>query len=271
MSRCPSINAGPPGRGNERRHPNRTQILKEASIASPTRQPVRVRIRAGAKSDGTLTFRDVKCLLNNGGYTSWGATVPYVMMRTFSGHFRVPNVEFKSTAVYTNNPFAGSFRGYGNVQATYVTATMMDKMAEALGQNPIEFRLKNAQKPGEVTPQGSKLTDSALADCIEMAADKTDFLNKHAAHAEQRNAPGRYKKGIGIATSLHNAGGAKIHKSDGCGTILTLDDYARVTVITGASEIGQGIDAVIGQMVGEVLGVPISDITIVNNDSAIGP
>ncbi|MBT4720051.1 MAG: xanthine dehydrogenase family protein molybdopterin-binding subunit [Rhodospirillaceae bacterium] len=242
---------------------------EEEFIASPTRQPVRAHIRAGAKKDGTLTFRDVNCLLNNGGYTSWGATVPYVMMRTFSGHFRVPNVEFKSTAVYTNNPFAGSFRGYGNVQATYVTATLMDKMAEAVGMNPIAFRLKNAQEPGEVTPQGSLLKDCALADCITIAAEKTDFLKIYAANAKVET--GRYRRGIGIATSLHNAGGAKIHKSDGCGTILTMDDYARVTLITGASEIGQGIDAVITQIVAEELGVPMASITIVNDDSAIGP
>ena len=242
---------------------------EEEFIASPTRQPVRAHIRAGAKKDGTLTFRDVNCLLNNGAYTSWGATVPYVMMRTFSGHFRVPNVEFKSTAVYTNNPFAGSFRGYGNVQATYVTATLMDKLAEAVGMDPIAFRLKNAQAPGEVTPQGSLLKDCALADCITIAAEKTEFLKNHAANAAVRD--GRYRKGIGIATSLHNAGGAKIHKSDGCGTILTMDDYARVTLITGASEIGQGIDAVITQIVAEELGVPLASITIVNDDSAIGP
>ena len=244
---------------------------EEEFIASPTRQPVRAHIRAGAKKDGTLTFRDVDCLLNNGGYTSWGATVPYVMMRTFSGHFRVPNVEFKSTAVYTNNPFAGSFRGYGNVQATYVTATLMDKLAEAVGMDPIAFRLKNAQHPGEVTPQGSLLTDCALADCITIAAEKTDFLARHGTNTKAREDGGRYRKGIGIATSLHNAGGAKIHKSDGCGTILTMDDYACVTLITGASEIGQGIDAVITQIVAEELGVPLADITIVNDDSAIGP
>ncbi|HJO87444.1 MAG TPA: xanthine dehydrogenase family protein molybdopterin-binding subunit, partial [Rhodospirillales bacterium] len=211
---------------------------EEEFIASPTRQPARVYIKQGAKKDGTITFRDVNVYLNNGGYTSWGATIPAVMMRTMTGHYRIPNVEFHSKAVYTNNPFAGSFRGYGNVQATYVTATLMDKMAENLGMNPIEFRLKNAQKPGERTPQNSLLKNAALADCIKIGAEKTDFLTKHAENTAARENPARIRKGIGIATSIHNAGGAKIHKSDGCGTILTMDDYGRATVITGASEIG---------------------------------
>ena len=244
---------------------------EEEFIASPTRQPARVYIKQGAKKDGTITFRDVNVYLNNGGYTSWGATIPAVMMRTMTGHYRIPNVEFHSKAVYTNNPFAGSFRGYGNVQATYVTATLMDKMAENLGMNPIEFRLKNAQKPGERTPQNSLLKNAALADCIKIGADKTDFLAKHAENTAARENPARIRKGIGIATSIHNAGGAKIHKSDGCGTILTMDDYGRATVITGASEIGQGIDAVITQLVSEELGIPTSDVIIANNDSAIGP
>ncbi|MDP6925901.1 MAG: xanthine dehydrogenase family protein molybdopterin-binding subunit, partial [Rhodospirillales bacterium] len=244
---------------------------EEEFIASPTRQPARVYIKQGTKKDGTITFRDVNVFLNNGGYTSWGATIPAVMMRTMTGHFRIPNVEFHSKAIYTNNPFAGSFRGYGNVQATYVTATLMDKMAEKLGMNPIEFRLKNAQEAGERTPQNSLLKNAALGEAIEIAAKKTDFLKKHAEYTEARAGNDRIKRGIGIATSVHNAGGAKIHKSDGCGTILTMDDYGKATVITGASEIGQGIDAVISQIVGEILGIPVEDVILANNDSAIGP
>jgi xanthine dehydrogenase molybdenum-binding subunit len=193
------------------------------------------------------------------------------MMRTFSSHFRVPNVRFNGLAVYTNHPYAGAFRGYGNVQATYCTATQMDMLAEMVHMDPIAFRLKNAQVPGEITPQKALLRDCTLADCIQLAASKSDFLNKHATYANQRAKPGGIKHGIGIASSIHVSGGAKIHKSDGCGSILKLDDYARATLITGASEIGQGIDAVLCQIVSEELGIPTSDITIVNNDSAIGP
>ncbi|GMR14648.1 MAG: xanthine dehydrogenase family protein molybdopterin-binding subunit [Gammaproteobacteria bacterium] len=244
---------------------------EEEFINSPTRQPVEFKIRSGVKKDGTLTFRSVDCLLNNGAYTSWGPTTPVIQMRTFTGHFRVPVVEYKSQSVYTNSVYAGSFRGYGNVQATYVTASVMDMLAEEVGMDPIAFRLKNAQHSGEITPQGSILDDCRLGECIEIAAEKTDFLRKHEANIGNRDQSARFKYGIGIATSIHNAGGAKIHKSDGCGTILKLDDYARATLITGASEIGQGIDAVLTQIVMEELGIPMSDITIVNNDTALGP
>lgn len=244
---------------------------EEEFIASPTRQPARFKIRSGVKKDGTLTFRDVDALLNNGAYTSWGATTPFVMMRTFSSHYRVPNVRFDSRAVYTNNPYAGSFRGYGNVQASWVMSIHIDRLAEAVGMDPVAFRLKNAEAPGERTPQGSNLRNCDLAGCIQIAAEKSEFLKKHAQYKAAQDAPGRFKRGIGIGTSLHNAGGAKIHKSDGCGTILKLDDYARATVITGASDIGQGIDTVIAQFVNEELGIPVEDVTVVMNDSALGP
>ena len=248
-----------------------TFTREEEFINAPTRQPVEFKIRSGVKKDGTMTFRSVDALMNNGAYTSWGPTTPVIQMRTFTGHFRVPVVHYNGLAVYTNSVYAGSFRGYGNVQATYCTATITDILAEKVGMDPIAFRLKNAQNSGEVTPQGSILDDCRLGECIEIAADKTDFLTKYDDYASQRAQPGRFKRGIGIATSIHNAGGAKIHKSDGCGSMLKLDDYARATLITGASEIGQGIDAVLTQIVSEELGIPIGDITVVNNDSALGP
>ncbi|HZD53380.1 MAG TPA: xanthine dehydrogenase family protein, partial [Woeseiaceae bacterium] len=176
---------------------------EEEFINSPTRQPVQVRLRSGVTKDGTLTFRDVDCLLNHGAYTSWGPTVPVIMMRTFAGHFRLPNVRFNALSAYTNQPYAGAFRGYGNVQATWCTATHMDMLAEAVNMDPVAFRLKNAQSAGEVTPQKALLRDCTLADCIRLAASKTDFLRKHAANAAQRDRAHGIRCGIGIASAIH--------------------------------------------------------------------
>ena len=239
--------------------------------ASPTRQAAIIHMRTGCKRDGTLTFRTADVLLDNGAYTSWGPTIPVIMMRTTSGHYRVPVVDFKAQAIYTNNPYAGSFRGYGNVQTTWATAQQMDMLADMLDMEPLAFHLKNAQRSGETTPQKSFLRECALVECLQTAADASDYSRKRREYAAQRDAPGRYKKGIGLASSIHNAGGAKIHKSDGIGTILKVDDYARVTVISGASEIGQGIDAVITLITAEELGVPLEHVTLVNNDSDIAP
>ncbi len=244
---------------------------EEEFRSSPTRQPAVIHMRTGCTRNGTLTFRSADVLLDNGAYTSWGPTIPVVMMRTTTGHYRVPVVHFNAQAIYTNNPYAGSFRGYGNVQTTYATAQQMDMLAEQLDMDPIDFHLKNAQQSGETTPQQAFLRECALDECLRTAAQASDYSAKHRRYTLAREQQGRYKKGIGLASSIHNAGGAKIHKSDGCGTILKVDDYARVTVITGASEIGQGIDAVINLIVAEELGIPLEHVTIVNDDSDIAP
>ncbi len=244
---------------------------EEEFLASPTRQPVRLTLRSGCRRDGTLTFRSVHTLHDNGAYTSWGATTPFVMMQTFSSLYRVPHCDYHTVAVYTNNPYAGSFRGYGNLQATFAVEAHMDRMAEAVGMDALQFRLLNAQQAGEVTGQGMVFRSCGFAECLRTAAERSDFVRKRAQYAAERDQPGPIKRGIGIASMLHVGGGAKIYPSDGCGTILKLDDFGHVTLITGASEIGQGSETVLAQLVCEELGLPISAVSVVNNDTDITP
>jgi xanthine dehydrogenase molybdenum-binding subunit len=230
-----------------------------------------LRLRSGCKRDGTLTFRDVRTLHDNGAYTSWGASTPFVMMQTFSSLYRVPHCRYHTTVVYTNNPYAGSFRGYGNLQGTFAVETHMDRLAEAVAMDPLAFRMKNAQAPGEITPQGLHFKTCGLRQCLEIAARESDFLRKHAQAVRDRASPGALKRGVGIASMLHVGGGAKIYPSDGCGTILKIDDFAHVTLITGASEIGQGSETVLAQLVCEELGLPLESVKVVNNDTEITP
>ncbi len=244
---------------------------EEEFLASPTRQPVRLTLRSGCKADGTLTFRAVHTLHDNGAYTSWGATTPFVMMQTFSSLYRVAHCDYHTVAVYSNNPYAGSFRGYGNLQATFAVEAHMDRLAEAVHMDPLEFRLKNAQVPGEVSGQGMVFRSCGFQECLRTAALHSEFQRKHSEYAAARSLPGAIKRGVGIASMLHVGGGAKIYPSDGCGTILKLDDFGHVTLITGASEIGQGSETVLSQLVCEELGLPISAVTVVNNDTDITP
>lgn len=244
---------------------------EEEFLASPTRQPVLLTLRSGCKKDGTLTFRQVHTLHDNGAYTSWGATTPFVMMQTFSSLYRVPHCDYHTVAVYTNNPYAGSFRGYGNLQATFAIEQQMDKLAEAIGMDQFEFRMKNAQESGEVTGQGMVFRSCGFKECLTTAAERSDFQRKLELNRKNQNAAGSIKRGIGMAAMLHVGGGAKIHQSDGCGTILKMDDFGHVALITGASEIGQGSETVLSQLVCEELGLPMSAITVINNDTAITP
>ncbi len=244
---------------------------EEEFIASPTRQPVLMRLRSGCTKEGALTFREVETLHDNGAYTSWGATTPFVMMQTISSLYRVPNCDYRTRAVYTNNPYAGSFRGYGNLQATFAVEAHMDKLAEAIGMDPLEFRLRNAQEPGEVTPQGMHFKSCGFKECLRTAAERGDYQNKHRENSKRWSDGDPVKRGVGMASMLHVGGGAKIYPSDGCGTILKMDDFAHVTLITGASEIGQGSETVLAQLVCEELGLPLSSVSVVNNDTDIKP
>src|SRR3970282_1595104 len=168
---------------------------EEEFIASPTRQPVLLKLRSGCRKDGTLTFREVETVHDNGAYTSWGATTPFVMMQTISSLYRVPHCKYHTMAVYTNNPYAGSFRGYGNLQATFAVEAHMDKLAEAVGLEGVHVRLKNAQGPGELTPQGMSSKSCGFKQCLTTAAGRSDFLRKQADNRARWSDAGPVKRG----------------------------------------------------------------------------
>jgi len=247
---------------------------EEEFIASPTRQPVICDIKSGAKRDGTLMARQARMILDNGAYSSWGATTPLVMMQTISSLYRVPNVKYDVLVVYTNNPYAGAMRGYGNPQATFVVESHTDMLAHELGMDPVEFRLKNANQPGDVTGQGVRITSCGLRECIEKAAEKMrrgdTGTRRHGDSSPLPVSPSPCL-GWGMACQLHVGGGARIYPSDGCGTTIKVDDYGKVTVITGSSDMGQGSETAIAQIVAEEMGVPVESITVLNTDTDITP
>ena len=127
----------------------------EEFLASPTRQSMVIDLTTGADEQGRFTFREVDITKDNGAYTSWGATTSFVMMQTFSSLYQVPACVYDARAVYTNNPNAGSFRGYGNPQATFALERNIDLMAEELGMDEAEIRLINANYQGEDNGAGA--------------------------------------------------------------------------------------------------------------------
>jgi CO/xanthine dehydrogenase Mo-binding subunit len=235
----------------------------EEFVACPTREPCAIRLRTAADRDGRLLARDAHVTIDSGAYTSWGSTTPYVMMSTVAGLYRVPNVRFDTTIAYTNNPYSGSMRGYGNPESTFAVESQMDDLADRLGIDRLELRRLNAPKPGDVSPQGFVLTSFAMRECLDAAAAEI-------ARNPPPPAPG-WKRGVGYAGMFHVGGGARIYRSDGCGAIVKLDDFGKVTLITGASEIGQGSETVLAMIVAETLGVPLERVDVVNSDTAVRP
>jgi CO/xanthine dehydrogenase Mo-binding subunit len=229
---------------------------------SPTRQPALIKIKTAADEGGNLLARKVEVFLDVGAYVSWGAFDARVMMATTSGQYRLKNIQFDAWPVYTNNPSSGTMRGAGNPQINFAIESQMDILAEKLGIDPVELRLKNANRPNSVTQQGMRITTCAMEETIKLAAKKIGWKGSHRE--------GKHR-GIGFSTLFHVAGGARVYRSDACGTIIKIDDFGKVTVITGASEIGTGSDTSITQIVAEELGVPLSKVELINKDTSIKP
>ncbi|RLD22591.1 MAG: xanthine dehydrogenase family protein molybdopterin-binding subunit [Bacteroidetes bacterium] len=238
----------------------------EEFLASPTRQSMAIDLTSGADENGRFTFREVEIIKDNGAYTSWGATTPFVMMQTFSSLYKMPACKLTSTAVYTNNPNAGSFRGYGNPQATFSVERNIDLLAEELGMDKSQIRKLNSNTPGEITGQGMHFRTCGLLEAMEIVAEKSNYESK-----KDMEQSGRYRRGIGLGSMLHVGGGAKIYRSDGCGTTLKLDPYGCLTIITGSSEIGQGSETVLAMIAMEEMGLSEDKIKIINSDTDVKP
>lgn len=245
------------------RRPVKIVLTREEELAyAPTRQPVIIKLKTAANRDGTLVAREALCYLDNGPYVSWGAFDARVMMSTVAGLYRVPNVRFDAVVVYTNNPYSGTQRGAGNPQMTFAVESQMDMLAEELGIDPIEFRLKNANTADSVTPQGMVITTCRLKECLETAAKSIGWKGRF------KTAPNR---GMGFASYFHVGGGARVYRSDGCGAIIKVDDFGKVTLLIGTTEIGTGSDTALAQIVAEELGVPLSKVEVLNDDTSVRP
>jgi CO/xanthine dehydrogenase Mo-binding subunit len=235
----------------------------EEFLACPTREPCRIRLRTAADASGRILARDAHVTIDNGAYVSWGATTPYVMLGTVAGLYRCPSVRFDTTIAYTNNPYSGSMRGYGNLESTFAVESQMDELAHRLGLDPLEVRRRNVVKAGDVNPQGCVITSCAMQECQDAVAEDV-------ARQPPPLAPG-WRRGVGYAAMFHVGGGARIYRSDGCGAILKLDDFGTVSLITGATEIGQGSETVLAMIVAETLSVPVDRVEVINSDTSIKP
>ncbi|NLT35280.1 MAG: xanthine dehydrogenase family protein molybdopterin-binding subunit [Gaiellales bacterium] len=244
------------------RKPVKLQFSRdEEFFALPPRQAARFTIEQGCDKDGHLTFRKCEAILDNGAYTSWGATTPSVMMLPMSSMYRVPNVLFQATCVYTNNIYSQAMRGYGNPQAAFALETSMDHLAEVAGFDPADFRMINRNQPGDVTPMECKITTCPLDRCITAVREKIDW--------DQKRGKGN-GRGVGMASLIHVAGGARIYMSDGTGIRIKVTENGELDVISGSTDQGQGSPTVMAQIIAEATGFMPEDVNMIFGDSALG-
>ena len=247
------------------RRPVRLAMTREEEfIGTRTRQPIHFRLRTGADAEGNLLFRDAEVVSDNGAYNAWGSHAMLVAMSTITSMYRVPNSRIRCAVVYTNKNYGGSVRGFGNPQATFAVEQQMEELADALGMDPMDLRLKNANQSGDVTPQGMKITSCGLSECLRIVREQSGWDQRRGTMRDRH-------RGLGAAAFIHVGGGARIYGSDGCGAIVKVDDSGQVTLISGSSELGQGSETALAMIVAEEMGVPIGSVQVVNSNTDIKP
>jgi aldehyde oxidoreductase len=240
----------------------------ESMAASPKRHPSRLRAAAGVDAAGRLVALRFHGDFDTGAYASWGPTVANRVPVHAMGPYAVPNVLATSRAIYTNNPPAGAFRGFGVPQAAIAHEALMDDLADQIGMDRLEFRHLNALRAGSTTATGQILRASAgLPACLDALRPHWARLRTEAAAwneaAASRGDPGR--RGVGIGAMWYGIGNTSMTNPS---TIeLGIDRSAFVTLYSGAVDIGQGASTVLTQIAADALGIPATSVRLVTGDT----
>jgi CO/xanthine dehydrogenase Mo-binding subunit len=176
--------------------------------------------------------------------------------------YRVNNLIYEGRHVYTNKPVGGAMRGHGIPQARFAVERQLDMIAERIGIDPVDLRLKNSIEAGEPHPAKFIINTCGFSDCLKKAAEAIGWKEKRGKLPKGR--------GIGIAGASFPSGVSNMsHISSG--SVVQMGQDGAVNVLSGAADIGQGAETVISQIVAEVLGVPMEDIRITAADTGLTP
>jgi putative selenate reductase molybdopterin-binding subunit len=260
---------------------------EEEFIAARSRHPMRVHLKTGVKRDGTITANAMYCLSDTGANGAHALTVTgntghkSMALYVGDGPYRLnPNIQFIADIVYTNHPPAGAFRGYGVPQGFWPLERHMEKIARELGLDPLEFRLKNALRAGELHPFSTAWSEgreprpeyietNGLEECVRQgraAIGWDEKFNNPGWHT----VPGQphLRRGIGVALVMQ---GTAIPYLDMGGASIKMNDDGSFNLLVGATDLGTGSDTVLGQMAAEILGVPLEDVIVYSSDTDFTP
>ena len=232
-------------------------------------QPLIVELKTGVAKDGTILAQKYRVINNCGAYRGSGVVVIFLAWGFAMLPYRVPNMQYEGYAVFTNNPVRAPQRGHGAPQLRFAVESQLDMIAEELGMDPIEIRLKNARQSGEMLPNGDNVHNCGLSDSIRMAADHTDFKAKHGKSRSRTDSTERYRKGIGIGVSSY-FGGSLIYPNSSS-VAVKMNDDGTATILTGAMDIGQGAETILCQIVAEQIKVPVNEIQVIAADTETTP
>jgi CO/xanthine dehydrogenase Mo-binding subunit len=232
-------------------------------------QPLIVEVKTGVKKDGTLIAQQLRIINNCGAYRGSGVVVIFLSWGFTMIPYRIPNLKYEGYAVYTNNPVRAPQRGHGAPQLRFAVESQMDMIAEELGIDPLEIRLRNARVSGEQLPNGDNLHNCGLIDCIGKAAEHTQFKQKYGVKRKGHLDNNHIRRGIGMGVSAY-FGGSLIYPNSSSVTVKMNDDGS-ATLLTGALDLGQGAETVLCQIVAEELKIPVEEIQVIAADTETTP
>ena len=233
---------------------------EEVTGCTRTRHAFDWDVQAAASPDGTLLARTYCAKSNQGGYASHGHAIAANAANIFKQCYRDRvSLDSESYTVYTNRPTAGAMRGYGIPQGCFITEALTDDLADALGMDPLEFRLKNCVQAGYVDPHnGITMHSYGLAQALEKGRQAIGWDEKRRRY---QNQTGPRRRGVGMALFTYKSNVYPI-SLETASCRMALHEDGRVTVQMGATEIGQGADTAFTQIAAESIGLPVSAIDI---------
>jgi 4-hydroxybenzoyl-CoA reductase alpha subunit len=242
----------------------------EEFTATRRKHPITITMKTGVKRDGTIISRRCKAILDGGAYCSLGPLTAVLVGTLQTVPFRFANYQYDGYRIYTNKPPCGAMRGHGSPQIHFAQDVQLDMIAEELGIDPIEMALRNGLRAGEVSAVGFRIISSGFRECLEKVSEMTGWKEKRRAKKVDKNKA--YGIGLGCSgfpsgAGFHFSNTTSAHSS----VVIKAGEGGGVSVLTGASDIGQGSDSVICQIVAEVLGLPFQDIHLTSADTELTP
>jgi len=265
---------------------------EEEFTASRARHPMRIRMKTGIKLDTTdgnaiVTANEMYALSDTGAYGCHALTVTgntgHKSMALYVGdgmYREAPNIRFYADIVYTNHSPAGAYRGYGVPQGFWAVERHMEKIARNLGLDPIQFRLKNTLRAGELHPFSTAWSEGreprpetietcGLKECVQQGKSAIEWDRKYGNIAWHQVKDKPYlRRGIGVALVMQ---GTAIPYLDMGGASLKMNDDGSFNLLVGATDLGTGSDTVLAQMAAEVLGVSVDDMIVYSSDTDFTP
>ena len=248
---------------------------EESIVGHHKRHRGLVHAKLGATADGTIVAVEADAYLDAGAYNYTTNKVLGNLHLTVSGPYEIPNARIDSYGVYTNAVPGGAFRGFGSPQGAFVAENQMNKLAEALGMDPVELRMRNVIREGSVGPTqvpfppGVSMPEVIEA-CAQAAADGPDDIPAFSPFASLPSVDARIRRGRGFACAFKNVG-FSFGFPERCEATIELhgdEEIERVVLRHAGADVGQGAHTVFRQMAADAVGVDVDKVDTVYSDTA---